>query len=193
MNNNLQQLKELALRYSKEFKNMSDDELKSRFIESFGIDKWNEEEMLAKLIPFGDGVANYLGIDPVPIVFEELAKEDSRIYVKEQYIAINEALNKNLYECLKCITHEYRHLYQLYFIALFKDDTSPLGDIARIYQDNFKHYVDVEDYEGYMIQTIELDAYAFTKVYFKKLFGLDIKISNDDYSKIVDEYINRYY
>ena len=62
MNNNLQQLKELALRYSKELKNMSDDELKARFIESFGIDKWNEEEMLAKLIPFGDGVANYLGI-----------------------------------------------------------------------------------------------------------------------------------
>ena len=90
MNNNLQQLKELALRYSKEFKNMSDDDLKARFIESFGIDKWNEEEMLAKLIPFGDGVANYLGIDPVPIVFEELAKEDSRIYIKEQYIAINE-------------------------------------------------------------------------------------------------------
>ena len=95
MNNNLQQLKELALRYSKEFKNMSDDDLKARFIESFGIDKWNEEEMLAKLIPFGDGVANYLGIDPVPIVFEELGKEDSRIYIKEQYIAINEALKEN--------------------------------------------------------------------------------------------------
>ena len=43
------------------------------------------------------------------------------------------------------------------------------------------------------MQTIEVDAYAFTKVYFKKLFGLDIKISSDDYSKIVDEYINRYY
>lgn len=34
-------------------------------------------------------VAEHLGIDPLPVKFEELGEEDSRLYLKEEYVGIN--------------------------------------------------------------------------------------------------------
>ena len=188
-----QQLKELASSNSNKLKNVSDESIKEEFIASFGEEKWKEEEMLSKLIPFSEKVAKHLGVDSIPIVFEELDKEDSRIYFKEQYIAINERYSCNLEECMKCLAHEYRHLFQYYMIALFSKDDSAYGRLARVYKEDFDNQVGIEDYEKYMLQVVEIDAYAFTKVYLKKYYKLDITISNKSYSKIVEEFINRYY
>ena len=188
-----QQLKELASNYSNKLKNVSNESIKEEFIASFGETKWKEEEMLSNLIPFSEKVAKHLGVDIVPIVFEDLAEVDSRIYFKEQYIAINERYSCNLEECMKCLAHEYRHLFQYYMIALFSKDDSALGALARVYKEDFDNQVGIENYTQYMMQVVEIDAYAFTRVYLKKYYKLDITISNESYSKIVDEFINRYY
>ena len=188
-----QQLKELASSNSNKLKNVSDESIKEEFIASFGEEKWKEEEMLSRLISFSEKVAKHLGVDIVPIVFESLDKEDSRIYFKEQYIAINERYIGNLEECMKCLAHEYRHLFQFYLVTLFKDDETVIGNLARVYKEDFDNPVGIEDYEKYMLQVVEIDAYAFTKVYLKKYYKLDITISNKSYSKIVEEFINRYY
>ena len=184
-----QQLKELA----NKLKNVSDESIKEEFIASFGETKWKEEEMLSRLIPFSEKVAKHLGVDSIPIVFEDLDRVDSRIYFKEQYIAINERYSCNLEECMKCLAHEYRHLFQYYMIALFSNDDSAVGTLARLYKEDFDNQVGIENYTQYMMQVVEIDAYAFTKVYLKKYYKLDIKISNKSYSKIVEEFINRYY
>ena len=111
-----QQLKELASSNSNKLKNVSDEPIKEEFIASFGEAKWKEEEMLSKLIPFSEKVAKHLGVDSIPVVFEDLDRVDSRIYFKEQYIAINERYSCNLEECMKCLAHEYRHLFQFYLL-----------------------------------------------------------------------------
>ena len=184
-----QQLKDFA----KKQKLVPVDNLKDEFIKSFGETKWNEEEMLSKIIPFGDKVASHLGLDSVPILFEDLGEEDSRIYFKEQYIAISKRYSKDYEECIKCIAHEYRHLFQFYLVTLFKDDKTVIGDLARLYKEDFDNQIGIDNYQKYMMQVIEVDAYAFTKVYLKKYYSLDIKISNENYSKIVDEFIKSYY
>ena len=184
-----QQLKELA----NKLKNVSNESIKEEFIASFGEEKWQEEEMLSRIIPFSEKVAKHLGVDSIPVVFEDLDRVDSRIYFKEQYIAINERYSKDYEECIKCITHEYRHLFQFYLVALFKDDKTVIGDLARLYKEDFDNQIGIDNYQKYMMQVIEVDAYAFTKVYLKKYYSLDIKISNENYSKIVDEFIKSYY
>ena len=78
-------------------------------------------------------------------------------------------------------------------IALFSKDDSAYGRLARVYKEDFDNQVGIEDYEKYMLQVVEIDAYAFTKVYLKKYYKLDVTISNESYSKIVEEFINRYY
>ena len=74
-----------------------------------------------KLIPVSLNLSNYLEVEMVPILFEDIT-EDSRLYLKEGYIAINEKYKGDYIECLKSLCHEYRHLYQLYYA---KTNNSP--------------------------------------------------------------------
>ena len=62
-----------------ENKNKKWDEsvIKEKYIASFGIEKWQEEEMLERIIPLLIEVSNYLGINPVPVVFDDIEIEDS--------------------------------------------------------------------------------------------------------------------
>ena len=68
----------------KESSDLTEEELKENFIKMFGEDKWIEEEMIGKLIPLSSEVSNYLRIDFLSILFEDLDEEDSRIYYKEE-------------------------------------------------------------------------------------------------------------
>ena len=45
----------------------------------------------------------------------------------------------------------------------------------------------------YYLQPIELDAFAFTKYYFKKYLNLEINQLHPDFEKIIDLYITKYY
>ena len=46
--------------------------------------------------------ANRLGIDPLDIKLEDLT-DDSRLYIKENYVAINKKYENDYEECAKCI------------------------------------------------------------------------------------------
>ena len=67
---------------------MNKEKLKEGFINSFGEEKWKQEEMLSKLMPIHKELADYLGIEMIPVVCEDI-EQDSRFYPKEQYIAIS--------------------------------------------------------------------------------------------------------
>jgi len=68
-----------------------------------------------KLNGLCERIANRLGIDPLEIKFEEMI-DDSRLYIKEEYVAINKKYENNYVECAKAIAHEYRHVFQFYYI-----------------------------------------------------------------------------
>ena len=70
---------------------LTEQELKEEFIKYFGEEKWNHENMLSKLWPIQLDICKDLSIDPIPVVVEEI-EEDSRYYIKEDYIAISEKL-----------------------------------------------------------------------------------------------------
>lgn len=89
----------------KKYQNLSEEELKKEFIKYFGKEKWNEEEMLSNLLDFQFFVFEDLGIEPIPVIFEDI-EEDSRLYVRDGYIAISRKLKNNKIECAKCIAHE---------------------------------------------------------------------------------------
>ena len=51
-------------------------------------------------------IANRLGIEPLDIRFEDL-NDDSRVYIKENYVAINKKYENDYNECAKSIAHEW--------------------------------------------------------------------------------------
>ena len=53
----------------------SDEEIKKEFIESFGEEKWAEEEALTPLMDLSFKLCDFLGIDAVPILFEEMEED----------------------------------------------------------------------------------------------------------------------
>lgn len=67
-------------------------------------------------------IADHLGIDPLPIKFEDMGQDDSRLYIKEQYVGINRKYKDDFEECVKYIAHEYRHIFQIFYSQLFDND-----------------------------------------------------------------------
>lgn len=76
---------------------ISDEELEEKFIYYFGKDKWEQENELARLLPIQMIISDYLNIDLIPVIVEDIECES--IYNKElNYIAISSRiiLNKEL-------------------------------------------------------------------------------------------------
>lgn len=76
---------------------ISDEELEEQFIYYFGKDKWEQENELARLLPIQMIISDYLNIDLIPVIVEDI--ENESIYNKElNYIAISSKiiLNKEL-------------------------------------------------------------------------------------------------
>ena len=176
---------------TKQARQMNDEELKEAFIKSFGEEKWAEEEMLGKLITFSMDVAEVLGIDYLPIMFEEMA-EDSRIYFEEEYIAINEKYKDNFVECAKCVTHELRHVYQLFYVKLFNDAKAKRmkKELANSKELDPNDLTAVTDYS---FRETEIDAFAFTKWYLKNHLDMDVTHPSKDYELLVSSYMDKYF
>lgn len=51
---------------------MNNKKLKKDFIKYFGIDKWNQEEMLSFLYKEELKLCKHLGIDPIPIITDTI-------------------------------------------------------------------------------------------------------------------------
>ncbi len=111
---------------------MNNNELKDNFIKCFGIDIWNQEEMLGYLYKKELKLCKYLGIDLIPVVVDSI-EEDSRYYIEDNYIVISDKLILDKTEALKCLIHELRHCYQFncvrdnvedYLVDIWKEEFS---------------------------------------------------------------------
>lgn len=166
---------------------LKEKELKVEFINYFGEEKWNQEDMFSKLWPIELAICKDLGIDPVPVVVEEM-EEDSRYYIKENCIAISSKLIMDEIESIKCLLHELKHAQQFNCITDEKS-THPFKEIwiaEVIYEAGG---ISREEQLGLMI---EIDAYAYQKIMMKKLFDIDWHYPNEEYDKVIDSYVDKY-
>ena len=81
-----------------------------------------------KLIKLSEEVADYLGIDLIPIENANLEIDDSRLILKPiPKIVLNVKFENNFIESAKCITHEMRHIFQIYWSNLMNDKLLEYG------------------------------------------------------------------
>lgn len=142
------------------------------------------------LIQFQNEVAEHLGIDPLPIRFEDIGDEDSRLYFfMRKHIVINSKYKDNYIECAKCITHEYRHYFQSDFANHFDNEIANRWRMLLNSQVNAGNM----NFDGsdYISQELEIDAFAFTKYYLKKYEGIDVKNKIEGLDEFLDEYIEK--
>ena len=182
-----EELTKITKKHLKESREWNEEKLKEEFIKNFGPEKWCEEEMLSKLIPLSMEVSDFLGIDTYPILFEKL-DDDSRVYFKEEYIAINEKYKDNYTECAKCLVHELRHIYQLFYVAESSEEKALRMKEELALLSNLNPHDPV-----YSFQEIEIDAYAFTKWYLKKYKDIDAIHPSKDYELLITAYMNKYF
>ena len=177
----------------KNYLEMNNEEVKELFIKYFGQEKWNEEEALSKLFEYEMLLANYLEVEPIPVIVEDMM-EDSRLYIKEEYIALSKKCIYNKIEALKCISHEYRHYYQLKCI-----EKGINNNLVNNWKEDFLSPIIVENINDsfemtlYSFMSIEIDAFAFQKFALKKFFDIDTKHPSFEYDCILDSYINKYF
>jgi len=139
------------------------------------------------LKPLCQRIADRLGIDPLDIKFEEMI-DDSRLYIKEEYVAINKKFEYDYVECAKAITHEYRHVFQIFYANMFNDDR------ARRWRSELATLVNTSNMNNngsnYIDQELELDAFSFTKYYLEKFEGIQVVNKIAGYDEIIGKYIS---
>jgi hypothetical protein len=131
-------------------------------------------------------IANRLGIDPLDIKLEDLT-DDSRLYIKENYVAINTKYENDYEECAKCIAHEYRHVFQLFYVNIFNDERSIR------WEKELQGVINSSNMDSngsnYIAQEIEIDAFAFTKYYLEKYENMKVDNKIDKLDFYIQEYI----
>lgn len=167
--------------------------LKKDFINAFGIDKWNEIEAGAKLDNLNLKLCNYLGIEPVPVIFEEMP-EDARYYDQLNYIAIANRYVFDEIEQMKSLIHEVKHLHQKYCIS-HKNEKHKFTNVNLIkeWENDFNKNQKLIPPDKLMCIPVELDAYAFTKYILKEWFNIDYHHHDLLYDTILYFYIEKYF
>ena len=133
-------------------------------------------------------IADQLGIEPLDIRFEDLT-DDSRLYIKENYVAINKKYENDYEECAKSIAHEYRHVFQIFYVNLFSNDRSIR------WKKELQGVINSSNMDSngsnYIAQEIELDAFAFTKYYLEEFENMKVVNKIDKLDLYIHEYIKR--
>ena len=133
-------------------------------------------------------IADQLGIEPLDIRFEDLT-DDSRLYIKENYVAINKKYENDYEECAKSIAHEYRHVFQIFYITLFDNDRS------KRWKKELQGVINSSNMDingsNYISQEIELDAFALTKYYLEEFENIEVVNKIDNLDFYIMEYIKR--
>ena len=135
-------------------------------------------------------VAEFLGVEPLEIEFDNI-DDDSRLCIKEEKIIINEKYKGDFLECAKCITHEMRHVFQLFYVELFDDDTSRRWKKELAVAVNSSNIND--DGSNYFTKEIEIDAFAFTKYYLEHHYNIKAPSKISGLDMILDAYIDKNY
>ena len=175
------------------YKEMSDEELKKQFIESFGEDKWEEMEALKPIDELNLRLCDFLGIEPVPIMFEEM-EEDARYYDKLDYIGISNKFVHDEIESMKSVIHEVKHLHQKYCIS-HKNEKLKLAPsiLIKQWEEDFKINQRLVPPDQVMCMPVEVDAFAFTKYILKEWFNIDYHHYDLTYDAVLTIYIDKYY
>ena len=175
------------------YEEMSDEELKTRFIDSFGEEKWHEIEVLSELDNLNFKLCDFLGIDSIAVIFEEM-EEDARYYDQLDYIAISNKFVHDEMECKKSLIHEVRHLYQKYCIS-HKNENHILSTdyLIKHWEADFKKNQRLIPPDKLMCMPVEVDAFAFTKYILKNWFNYDYHHYDETFDCLLDLYINKYF
>ncbi len=149
------------------------------FIKYFGEEKLKEVEMESKLQDIANYVCeNWLHLDSIPIIIEEI-EEDARFYVNELYIGINSSFINNINEMIFSLLHELEHYFQWVYANLYDTEKSK----------RWKQLFNEESNEEYVINELEIDAYAFAEVVMNCEFGINRKHKDPKIQKIIEKYI----
>lgn len=135
----------------------------------------------------GREIAEYLGVEELPIEYEEFVNDSSRLELKPRArIVVRERATYNKAELLDCIAHEYRHAFQIYYSQMMDDN------LARLWREDLADAVASENIAGnelrYMAQAIEVDARAFAQVWVEKKLGVVERVKAEWYQMLIDEY-----
>lgn len=146
-----------------------------------------------KLDELAKRIANHLAVEELEIKFDKII-DDSRLYPKEGLIVINEKYKANYIECAKSLAHEYRHVFQIYYANLMNDE------LAKIWREELgtaknSNNIDLNnqgEYTKYKMQSIEIDAEAFTVYYLKEYENIEYIINNIFTKELVELYTKKY-
>ena len=170
---------------AKDYKNMSNEELKIEFIKWFDEEKWEEEEILEFLqgIIF-DVCREYLNVEPIPVVFEKVQGNIAVFDNKLICIKVNPEYKYEKVTMVAAIVHELEHYYQLLYVS---NIDSPK---AKRWKDNLNNYIKGEiDPIGNVLQEVELDAEAFAEVILDCEFGIQYRNPDPILQEAIDRYI----
>ena len=174
---------------------MNEKQLKEDFINAFGEEKWNQEEMLSKLMPIHKELAEYLGLEMIPVVCEDI-EEDSRFYFKEQYIAISPRMLEKYSEAVKSLVHEVRHQYQVK--CIYDDNCKENPQLLLFWIEDYPKLLNPliqleNDGQGYLTNMCELDAHAFSKWYLKTKLDIETIYPDPIYDEFLIRFSKKYY
>ena len=176
------------------YEELSEEELKEQFIANFGEDKWEEIEALKPIEELNYKLCDFLGIDPVPVVFEEMY-QDARYYDELDYIALSTKFVHDEIECMKSIIHEVKHLHQKYCISHKNEKNLKFANILLIkqWEEDFQKNQRLIPEDQLMCMPVEVDAFAFTKYILKEWFNIDYHHYDYTYDALLEIYIDKFY
>lgn len=178
---------------NKDKKLYNEEELKKEFIKNFGEDHWEEEEVLAVLVKDCMHISVFLGVEALPICFENLSVDSRLVLEYPAHIEINRNYLHTHEECLKSICHELRHVYQIYKARYPETDRHKRWKNELVNHFTPINLNDTESLVEYNSKEVEIDAYAFTQVILNQEYDLTIKHPNKAYQILIEAYIDKYY
>lgn len=153
--------------------------LDKEFIKYFGEEKLKEVEMESKLQDIVNYVCdNWLHLDSIPIIIEEI-EEDARFYVNELYIGINSSFINNLNEMVFSLLHELEHYFQWVYANSYDTEKAK----------RWKQLFNEVSNEEYVINELEIDAYAFAEIVMNCEFGINRKHKDPVVQMLIEKYI----
>ena len=154
--------------------------LKEEFINWFGKDKWDEEELLA-LVEYEEMfLCDLMHLEMIPIAFDNLKDMNGFYDVTNKIIILsNELKREGSSKVLESFLHEFRHYYQASMIEKYPDKYYG-WKYALEHQSN--NIVD------YYLSPLELDAFAFAQMMMEYVYNLPYRIQDNHIQELINEY-----
>ena len=178
----------------KDYKNLTEEELKEEFLKYFTLKDWDAQERCAEL----DEITNYIitkyfPMDFVPTVFDKI-KDESYYDIELDAIIINEDYLYKPDVSIRLLLMELRHRYQIKVLTNSKIDNEFIKTIKEeiLKDDSYpKDYDNVEELSNYLYLTKSIDRFAFMVVMLKEIWDLTYHYPQVIYDEIIHQYANK--